>query len=180
MKRNRIRHRLRCRLWRKMNRMRKAFVGGLIGLASVFLGITLYRHFRIPAMNIHRPPQPVAINDVGAPECKPELNLISDRTVILYAGPNVSWLTMNGEYVELPELQERLGDILRTRINRIVYVLDSQDADSLVLEKIVAQMPEVSRICVMDSRHLPAWYPRKRKPKSGGSGGLVALESRND
>jgi hypothetical protein len=80
----------------------------------------------------------------------------------------------------MPELQQKLGDILRTRINRVVYVLDLQDSDSLVLEKIVAQMPEVSRICGMDSRHLPAWYPLKRKPASGGSGRLVALESNND
>ncbi len=39
-------------------------------------------------------------------------------------------------------------------------VVDSQEADSLVLEKIVAQMPEVARLCVIDSRHLPAWFRR--------------------
>jgi hypothetical protein len=103
-----------------------------------------------------------------------------DRAVILYAGPNVSWMTINGEYLELPELQEKLDDILRTRINRLVYVLDSQDADSLVLEEMIAQMPYVARICVIDSRRPPSWYPPKRGPVSGGSGGLVAAALRHE
>jgi hypothetical protein len=120
-----------------------------------------------------RPPQSAAVSDVGAPECRPELIMGPDHGLILHAGPNVSSITINGEAVGLPELQQKLGDILRTRINRIVYVLDFQDSDSLVLEKIVAQMPEVSRLCVMDSRHLPAWYPPKRGQAGGGSGGLA-------
>lgn len=155
--------------------MRKTLVAGLISLAAFGFGVALYSHFRTLAINVERPARSAAVTDVAARECRPELNLSVDRAVILYAGPNVSWVTINGEYVAMPELQQKLGDILRTRINRIVYVLDSQDSDSLVLEKIVAQMPEVSRLCVMDSRHLPAWYPPKRGPAGGGSGGLVAL-----
>jgi hypothetical protein len=161
-----------------MGGMRKALIGGLMAMLAVVLAIAFYRHFRIVAIDAERPVRSAAVTDVAARECRPELNLSDDRAVILYAGPNVSWVTINGEYVVMPELQQRLDDILRTRIHRIVYVLDFQDSDSLVLEKIVAQMPEVSRLCVMDSRHLPAWYPRKRKPVSGGSGGLVALALR--
>lgn len=158
-----------------MERMRRAFVVGLAALVTLVLGIALYRHFRIASIDVERPAQSAMVMEVGTPECRLELNLSSDRAVVLRAGPNVSSVTINTENVPFPELQQILSDILRTRMNRVIYVLDSQDPDSLVLEKIVAQMPEVSRICVIDSRHPPSWYPPKRKPFPGASGGgLVA------
>jgi hypothetical protein len=160
--------------------MRKGFVISLLVVAGVFGTVAAYRHFRILPVNVERHAYSVPILSVNAPECSADINLSPDRAVILYAGPNVSWMTINGEYLELPELQEKLDDILRTRINRLVYVLDSQDADSLVLEEMIAQMPYVARICVIDSRRPPSWYPPKRGPMGGGSGGLVAAALRHE
>lgn len=161
-------------LCRKIAVMRKGLVISLMVVAGIAGSVAAYRHFCILPIDLDRQARSVPLANVEAPDCSLELDAGSDRAVILYAGPNVSWVTVSGEYVEMPDLQPRLGDVLRTRINRVVYVLDSQDSDSLVLEKIVAQMPYVARICVLDSRHLPSWYPPKRKPMAGGAGGLVA------
>ena len=147
--------------------MRKGFVISLLVVADVFGTVAACLHFRILPINVERHAYSVPILSVNAPECNADINLSPDRAVILYAGPNVSWVTITGEYLDVPQLLPRLDDILRTRIDRVIHVLDSQDADSLVLEKMIAQMPYVARICVIDSRHPPSWYPPKRRPMSG-------------
>ena len=155
--------------------MRKAFLISLVVVVCIVGTVAAYRHLRILPIDMERHAYTVPLTNVEAPDCRPELDAAGpDRTVILHAGPTISSVTINAESVALPTLQDVLGTIMRTRMNRVVYVLDAQDSDSLVLEKIVEQMPYVARICVIDSRHPPSWYPPKREPMGGAAGGFVA------
>jgi hypothetical protein len=113
--------------------MRKGFIISLLVVAGVLGTVAAYLHFRILPVNVERHAYSVPILSVAAPECSADINLSPDRAIILYAGPNVSWVTITGEYLEVAQLLPRLDDILRTRIDRVVYVLDSQDPDSLIL-----------------------------------------------
>jgi hypothetical protein len=63
-------------------------------------------------------------------------------------------------------------------MERTVYVVDNSSRDaqaSVVLQKMVEQVPVVDRICIIDPNHPPAWYPLK--PYVAGGVAATAVHS---
>lgn len=93
---------------------------------------------------------------------------------MLQAGPNFLTVNLQEEEITVELLRETLPPVLRVRINRSLFLVDNSAVDdnaSLFLEKELEKLPAVDRICIIDPKHPPAWYPPKpyRGPASGGA-----------
>jgi hypothetical protein len=100
--------------------------------------------------------------------------LYRDEVIVLQAGPNFLTVNLQEEEITVELLRETLPPVLRVRINRSLFLVDNSAVDdnaSLFLEKELEKLPAVDRICIIDPKHPPAWYPPKpyRGPASGGA-----------
>jgi hypothetical protein len=142
--------------------MCKRLTAAVVLIVIVAAGLA-YRRFRILPLSSPRRPHVLEISKADIPGCRVELNVSPARAVILRAGPDLSSVTINEEKLSELEVPQRLSDILRTRADRMVYVVSEQDSGSTELTWVVKQVPEVDRICVIDPRHPPSWYPPTRE-----------------
>src|SRR6185312_326307 len=98
-----------------------------------------------------------------------------DREVVLQTYPDLHRLKVNEERLALGQLRDVLTDLLYTRVDRNIFLVDNSGVDhraSSVLEKFVEQVPVVDRVCVIDPQHAPSWYPPVPRRFPGGSGGI--------
>jgi hypothetical protein len=99
------------------------------------------------------------------------------QAIVLQTDPNLASLKINQQKLPANRLHDLLTDILRTRVDRTIYLVDNSardDRDSIVLEKMLEQLPVVARICVIDPQRPPAWYPLMPYLAGGGGGTKLA------
>lgn len=142
-------------------------VGGVVLASFVY---SRYRVLPLGTIQKHR----AIVVSANSPDCAVPIES-SYRTVILQTSPGLTF-RINREQMELAQLHNRMTDILLTRMDHTIFLLDKSQIDSdlsLWLEKVLEQEPIVSRICIIDPAHPPVWYPPKY-PSGGGGGGSVA------
>lgn len=125
------------------------------------VGVTLYHRLRI--LPLEGPPRPKAaqILSVSNAKCDPG-DLNSHRVFVVARTFDPLIVKVNSESVPLQRLGRDLTQIFSTRAERTVYVVEDGDRDanaSAALTKMVAQMPVIDRVCVIDLKRPPAWYP---------------------
>lgn len=133
----------------------------IVSVVAVF-SLALYRRFRIHPLETAPKPNSAYIVSALNTKCDPRHGLAYDRVVLLRTTLDPSVIKINTEDVQLNQLGKDLTDIFRTRTERIVYVLQDAGPDgnaSAELARMVAQMPVIDRVCVVDLKHPPAWYP---------------------
>jgi hypothetical protein len=138
----------------------------LVPVAVVFtvavLAVVLYHRFRIrPLESAPKPNSAYIVSALNA-KCDPRHGFEYDRVVLLQTTPDPAVIKINTEHVQLKELAANLTDIFRTRAERTIYIVQDSGLDgsaSASLAKAVAQMAVIDRVCLIDLKHQPAWYP---------------------
>jgi hypothetical protein len=136
-------------------------VSGAVFVGLAILAVALYHRLRI--LPLEGPPRPkgAQILTVLNAKCDPgDLNY--KRVFVVRPTPDRSTVQIDSENVPLQRLGADLTQIFRTRAERTVYVIQDADGDGKEpspLTKMVAQIPVIDRVCVIDSKHPPAWYP---------------------
>jgi hypothetical protein len=156
--------------------MGKAFLA-VVFLASILAtAFFVDRHYRIlPLENTVTTHHPDVLSAASG-SCKPDVQL--GRTIVLRTDPDLASLKINQQKLPANMLHDILTEILRTRVDRTIYLVDNSardNRDSMILEKMLQQLPVVSRICVIDPQNPPAWYPLKPYLAGGGGGTNSAL-----
>lgn len=139
-------------------RLRWVVVSAILVLMAA-LAETLYLRLHIRPLGS---PQPMlaTVQSASDPKCDPGDPLIA-RVVLLRPISDSSGVKINSEVAQPNELGTRLTDIYKTRAERTVYVVenDDHDAKAAALAKAVAQIDVIDRVCMVNLKHLPAWYP---------------------
>lgn len=150
--------------------VRKLYLILVVSALALTVAFVLHRRYRVlPLEGGRQPHRPVVLTAKNA-ECA---NDPGDRVIVLQTDPDLTTLRINFDKLPAGALQQRLTDILKTRMDRTLYLVDNSSRDaqaSMVLEKMVEQVPVVDRICIIDPNHPPAWYPPKPIPAGGGGG----------
>jgi hypothetical protein len=153
--------------------VRKLSFIALVFTLTLTIAFVLYRRYRILPLTSEEQPHRTAVLTAANVECtQNDLNYV-DRVIVLQTEGNLANVRINWDKLPTGALQERLTDILKTRADRTVYLVDNSSRDgqaSLALQKMVEQVPVVDRICIIDPNHPPAWYPPKPDGAGGGGG----------
>src|SRR5258705_7062608 len=110
-----------------------------------------------------------------------KLGMVRDRVLVLQANPNFLTAKVNEEEITVELLRDTLPQVLGVRMDRSLFLVDNSASDhdaSLVLEKGLGQLPGVDRICIIDPKHPPAWYPPKPYRGGGSGGAKMTLQMR--
>lgn len=164
-----------------MRKLLWAVLAAAVALTCAGIG---YERYRILPLDNSRQNHHVSVLSAFAEECVESYKIahqFSNGMMILQTKPNRGQLKINNEELRVENLPLVLDDILRTRIDRTVFLVDNSEFDrpeSAVLEKLVEQIPEVDRVCVIDPRHAPEWYPPVWHRFLGASGGGIQIASR--
>lgn len=94
-----------------------------------------------------------AIGDIGRPRLVILDPASASRRPIVFVNRDAS---------TFEKLPERLTDLFKVRAERTVFLIDSSDRDLtswIALERLVQHVPTIDRICVIDPKKPPSWYP---------------------
>ena len=156
--------------------MRKLYLIFVVSALALTGAFVLRSRYRILPLEGGPQPHHPALLTAASAECTPNDPAYLGRVIVLRTEGSLSDVRINWDKLSIDVLHERLTDILKTRIDRTVYLVDNSSRDgqaSMVLEKMVEQVPVVDRICIIDPKHPPGWYPPP--PGEGGGGGGTQL-----
>jgi hypothetical protein len=151
--------------------MKKLLYLGLTLAALVFSSFGVYKTYRIPPLD--QGSNQVPVLRAASAECAKNWEWSENQVLVLTANPNFLTAKLNEEEITVELLRDILRDVLATRMDRSLFLVDNSAGDdyaSLLLERRLEQLPRLDRICVIDPKHPPAWYPPKPY-RSGGFGG---------
>jgi hypothetical protein len=151
--------------------MKKLLCLGLT-VAAIFFYFG-YKNYRIPPLD--EGSRRATVLSAASAECMKNSEWYrGDGAIVLQASPNFQTVKLDGEEITVELLRETLPPVLAVRMDRSVFLVDNSERDdnaSLFLEKEIEQIPTVDRICIIDPKHPPTWYPPMpyRGPASGGA-----------
>lgn len=153
--------------------MRKLRIGALIATPTLIAAFLLYENnYQVPCLD--QAPRGKVLSAMSA-DCVQIRSLYADRLVVLQANPDFSTLKVGQEKLALEELNRRLTDILLTRMDPTIYLVDNSQEDggaSWILREKLQQVPMVKNICIVDPKHPPDWYPLNPGLISCGAGDI--------
>jgi hypothetical protein len=157
----------------KIANMRKLWIGALIATPALIAAFLLYENnYQVPRLD--QAPQGKVLSAMSA-DCVQIRSLYQDRLVVLKANPDFSTLKVGEEKLALEDLNRRLTDILLTRMDPTIYIVDNSQEDggaSWMLREKLRQVLIVKNICIVDPKHPPDWYPLKPRLISCGAGDI--------
>jgi hypothetical protein len=156
--------------------MKKLLCLGLIVAAIVFGSFAAYKKYRI--LPLDEGFRRATVLSAASAECAKNWDWYGDRVLVLQANPNLLTVKVNEEEVTVELSRDILRDVLGVRMDRSLFLVDNDDNASLVFEKILKQLPGVGRICIIDPKHPPAWYPPKPYRGGGHGGAKMAFQMR--
>jgi hypothetical protein len=142
-------------------------------VAAISAGLLVLR-YRIQPLQGSTQPHMVEVYGANTRPCLDFVEDVQPRLVILKQA-RVSGRVMvfvNQDTSTLDGLAGRLTDIFKTRAEKTVFLIDSSDVDLtswIALERVVQHVAEIDRICVIDQKHPPSWYPPTPQPAGGGA-----------
>lgn len=159
---------------------RAPIISAVVGFAVTGLAAFLYFSYRIEPLNKPKPVHVAEVVKADAEACavgepNPRLLIVSLAPGL---GPAQTSVNINHYNLTWSELQPRLSQILKTRAERTVFLVERPDLPAQswsTLEKMIQGVAEVDHICIIDATHPPTWYPPK--PPDGAGGGTKLASS---
>ena len=143
----------------------KRIIGELLLLAVAV--IVLWRMLRGPSQKAS---SPMAISDATSPACETAARQYSCGALVLHMLPseksNSSLLKLNDEDLRWDQAESMLGDVLRTRADRTVFLRSDPSLPLAMKSRIidVIRKANAERVCLIDFKNPPAWYPQRCGP----------------
>jgi hypothetical protein len=152
---------------------RIALIAMLVGLVAFSVFLVLKRASK--KRTVTALPQMV-VSDANRAACEASAKEQYARVLVVQLLPltkeNVPSVKLNAEDLTWDQTAKILSEVLRTRVNRTVFLTIGPRVGPAYRSQMIDLMriANAERICVIDPRNPPEWYP-PRYDLAGGSGG---------